>query len=208
MKSFLTALVATVAFTKEINEVSFPEGAKDSYLTAVMNGMQGVMNASSFVEDKSARAADAGASAMAWMEQYEGGLPRVCTRGQECRDNIQLATEASIVEQWETMLGSIADIFESALNKNVRTLNAAWDEAAECYHGCFCPTADIRYKILLEKQAEIYNIVKTLTEERKVLLDTKVTYLDECPAFKDLILENGEHVWILDSERTQAAVAE
>lgn len=195
MRSFFTAMIATYAVAEQVIKPGLEAGDKPDFLVNIMNNMSGNVNANSFGEEKGARAAEAGAAAMQWMNANQNDLPRVCTKGQECRDAIQDATEKEIADQWDSLLERIGTKFENALVRNIGTLEDAWTKAAECEHGCFCPTAWVKYTDLVQKQIAIHKDVDTLVDELRDFYDHEDEILKTCPAYEYFELSDGTMVW-------------
>jgi hypothetical protein len=170
-KSFFTAMIATYAVAEQVINPGIEAGDKGEFLVNIMNNLSGNVNANSFGPEKDARANEAAAAAMQWMNANQNVMPRVCTKGQECRDAIQDATEKEIQEQWSGLLDRIGQKFENALVRNLQTLEDAWTKADACPHGCFCPTAWIRYTELIEKQNAIHKDVDKLIDDLRELYD-------------------------------------
>merc|ERR1712032_130030 len=197
MKSFFTAMIATYAVAEQVIKPGIEAGDKGEFLVNIMNNMSGNVNAQSFGPEREARATEAAAAAMQWMNANQNDLPRVCTKGQECRDAIQDATEKEIQDQWTNLLERIGNKFENALVRNIGTLEDAWKKAAECEHGCFCPTAWIKYTEHIQKQIQINKDVDTLIDELKDLYDKEDKIIETCPAYEYFELQDGTMVWKL-----------
>merc|ERR1712032_272625 len=114
MKSFFTAMIATYAVAEQVIKPGIEAGDKGEFLVNIMNNMSGNVNAQSFGPEREARATEASAAAMQWMNANQNDLPRVCTKGQECRDAIQDAIQKQIQinKDVDTLIDELKDLYD------------------------------------------------------------------------------------------------